>query len=427
MILHCGTISPAMETLKRVSEIEKIDLKTLKERIDRGEVVILKNRVRKNVIPLGIGKGLRTKVNTNIGTSPERNDLEFELKKLKIAVEAGTDTVMDLSTAGDLDLIRKEIIRNCTIPLGTVPIYQAAVETIKEKGSIVKMDEDKIFEVIEQHLKDGVDFITVHCGVTQKVLKCLREEGRTLDIVSRGGAFHATWMITNKKENPLYEHFDQLLKLAKKYDAVLSLGDGLRPGSIADSTDRAQIEELITLGELTQEARDKGVQVIIEGPGHVPLNEIETNVLLEKKICYNAPFYVLGPLVTDVAMGYDHISASIGAAVAAGHGADFICYVTPGEHLRLPTLEDVKLGVIGARIAAHAGDIAKGIKGAEEWDEKMSKKRKKRDWKAQINLSIDPKTAKRLRGESTPAIEDVCTMCGEYCSIKIVADWFKNG
>ncbi len=416
-----------METLKRVSEIEKIDLKILKERVEKGEIVILKNRDRDNVKSVGIGKGLRTKVNTNIGTSPEKNDLEFELKKLQIAIETGTDTVMDLSTAGDLDLIRNEIIRNCAIPLGTVPIYQAVVETIKDKGSIVKMDEDKIFEVIERHLKDGVDFITVHCGVTQKVLKCLREEGRTLDIVSRGGAFHATWMITNKKENPLYENFDQLLKLAKKYDAVLSLGDGLRPGSIADSTDRAQIEELVTLGELTQEARNKGVQVIIEGPGHMPLNEIEANVTLEKKICYNAPFYVLGPLVTDVAMGYDHISASIGAAIAASHGADFICYVTPSEHLGLPNLEDVKLGVIGARIAAHAGDIAKGIKGAEEWDEKISKKRKKRDWDAQINLSIDPATAKRLRSESKPTLEDdVCTMCGKYCAIKIVEDWFKT-
>jgi phosphomethylpyrimidine synthase len=418
---------PAMETLKRVSEIEKIDFKTLKERVEKGEIVILKSRIRNNVAAVGIGQGLRTKVNTNIGTSPERNDLDFELKKLEIAIATGTDTVMDLSTAGDLDLIRNEITRNCTIPLGTVPIYQATVETINDKGSIVKMDEGKIFEVIERHLKDGVDFITVHCGVTQKVLKCLKEEGRTLDIVSRGGAFHATWMITNKKENPLYENFDQLLKLAKKYDAVLSLGDGLRPGSIADSTDRAQIEELVTLGELTQEARNKGVQVIIEGPGHMPLNEIGANVLLEKKICYNAPFYVLGPLVTDVAMGYDHISASIGAAVAASYGADFICYVTPGEHLRLPTLEDVKLGVIGARIAAHAGDIAKGIKGAKEWDKKISKKRKKRDWDTQINLSIDPATAKRLRSESKPILEDdVCTMCGEYCSIKIVADWLKG-
>lgn len=412
--------------LKKVSEIEGIDLKTLQERVEKGEIVILKNRVRDNVIPLGVGKGLKTKVNTNIGTSSENNDLKLELQKLQIAIEAGTDTVMDLSTAGDLDLIRNEIIKNCTIPLGTVPIYQAVVETIKDKGGIVKMDEDKIFEVIERQLKDGVDFITVHCGVTQRVLKYLREEGRTLDIVSRGGAFHATWMITNKKENPLYEHFDQLLKLAKKYDAVLSLGDGLRPGSISDSMDRAQIEELITLGELTQKARAKGVQVIIEGPGHVPLNEIEANVILEKKICYNAPFYVLGPLVTDVAMGYDHISASIGAAIAASHGADFICYVTPGEHVRLPTLEDVKLGVIGARIAAHAGDIAKGIKGAKEWDEQLSQKRKKRDWDAQINLSIDPATAKRLRGESNPVQEDTCTMCGEYCAIKIVSDWFSN-
>jgi len=357
--------------LKRVCEIEGIDLEVLKERVQRGEVVILKNRVRENVSPVGIGKDLRTKVNTNIGTSPERCDLEFELEKLKIAIEAGTDTVMDLSTDGDLDFIRGEIIRHCTIPLGTVPIYQAVVETINEKSTLVKMDEYKIFEVIERHLRDGVDFITVHCGVTTRVLKCFREEGRTLGIVSRGGAFHSHWMIANKKENPLYEHFDELLTLAKKYNAVLSLGDGLRPGSIVDSTDRAQIEELIVLGELTQEARSKGVQVMIEGPGHIPLNEIEANIKLEKRICHGAPFYVLGPLVTDVAMGYDHISASIGAAVAASYGADFICYVTPGEHVRLPTLDDVKSGVIGARIAAHSGDIVKGVRGAREWDREI--------------------------------------------------------
>jgi len=416
-----------METLKKISEIEKIDLRLLKERFEKGEIVILKNKVRDNVIPLGIGKGLKTKVNANIGTSPEKNDFNFELKKLEIAIEAGADTIMDLSTAGDLDLIRKKIIENCTIPLGTVPIYQAVVETIQEKGGIVKMDGDKIFEVIEKHLKDGVDFLTVHCGVTQKVLNCLKEEGRTLDIVSRGGAFHATWMIANGKENPLYENFDRLLKLVKKYDAVLSLGDGLRPGGIADSTDRAQIQELLTLGELTQRARDKGVKVMIEGPGHMPLNEIEANIILEKKICYNAPFYVLGPLVTDIGMGYDHISASIGSAVASSCGADFICYVTPAEHLRLPTLEDVKLGVIGARIAAHAGDIAKGIKGAREWDDEMSRHRKNRNWDEQIRLSIDPATAKKIRGESKPkSEEDVCTMCGEYCAIKIVADWFKG-
>ena len=412
--------------LKKVAQTEGIDLEVLKERWMRGEVVIVKNRTRKRVSPLGIGKGLRTKVNTNIGTSPERCDLDFELKKLKIAIETGTDTVMDLSTEGNLDLIREEILKNCTIPVGTVPIYQATIETIREKGGIIKMEEDKIFEVIERHLKDGVDFITVHCGVTKRVLKCLREEGRILDIVSRGGAFHITWMISNKKENPLYENFDELLKLAKKYDAVLSLGDGLRPGSIVDSTDKAQIEELITLGELTEEARKKGVQVMIEGPGHIPIHEIEANVVLEKKICRNAPFYVLGPLVTDVAMGYDHISASIGAAVAAAHGADFICYVTPSEHLRLPTLEDVKEGVVGARIAAHAGDIAKGLRSAIQWDEEISKKRKKRDWEGQISLSLTPSTAKRLRDESIPRIEDTCTMCGKYCAIKLVEDWLKE-
>jgi len=416
-----------METLKKISQAEKIDLKNFKEKFEKGEVIILKNKRRKNVIPVGIGKGLKTKVNTNIGTSPEKNDLNFELKKLKVAVGAGTDTVMDLSTAGNLDLIRRQIIKKCNIPLGTVPIYQAVIETIQEKGGLVKMDADKVFEVIEKQLEDGVDFLTVHCGVTQKALRCLKEEDRTLDIVSRGGAFHATWMIANNKENPLYENFDRLLKLAKRYDAVLSLGDGLRPGCIADSTDRAQIQELLTLGELTKRAREKGVQVMIEGPGHMPLNEIEANVVLEKKICHSAPFYVLGPLVTDIAMGYDHISASIGSAVAASYGVDFICYVTPAEHLRLPTLEDVKLGVIGARIAAHAGDIAKGIKGARDWDNEMSKHRKKRDWNKQIPLSINPAAAKKIRGESRPVSEkDICTMCGKYCAIKMVADWFGN-
>lgn len=417
-----------METLKKVAETEKIDLNTLKTRFEKGEIIVLKNRVRNNVIPVGIGKGLRTKVNANIGTSPEKNDLNFELKKLKIAVEAGTDTIMDLSTAGNLDTIRRQIIKKCNIPLGTVPIYQAVIETIQEKGGLVKMDAKKLFEVIEKHLQDGADFLTVHCGVTQKVLNCLKEEGRTLDIVSRGGAFHATWMIANNKENPLYEHFDRLLKLVKKYDVVLSLGDGLRPGCIDDSTDRAQIQELLTLGELTQRARKEGIQVMIEGPGHIPLDEIEANVKLEKKICSNAPFYVLGPLVTDIGIGYDHITASIGSAVAASYGVDFICYVTPAEHLKLPNLEDVKLGVIGARIAAHAGDIAKGIKGARDLDNEISKYRKERNWEKQINLAIDPVAAKRIRGESKPAAEeDICTMCGKYCAIKMVENWFKNG
>jgi len=408
-----------------IAQTEGISVEVLKQLLAKGEVIVLKNKQRKNTKPLGIGKNLRTKVNANIGTSPERADLNFELKKLKVALEAGADTIMDLSTAGDLDSIRRQILDSCNVPVGTVPIYQAAIEAIAEKGGIVKMDEEKIFRVIERQLKDGVDFLTVHCGVTKNVLKQLKAKGRTLDIASRGGAFHTTWMIANKKENPLYENFAELLKLAKKYEAVLSLGDGLRPGSIADSTDSAQIEELITLGELTERARREGVQVMVEGPGHIPLDEVESNVLLEKKICRGAPFYVLGPLVTDVALGYDHISASIGAAIAASKGTDFICYVTPGEHLRLPTLEDVRLGVISARIAAHSGDIVKQGT-ARKWDEEISKLRKKRDWQKQIALSLYPPTAKKYREESIPQKEDVCTMCGKYCSLKLVEDWLNN-
>jgi len=417
-----GRITPEM---KKVAQEEGVSERILGEKIARGEVVLPKNVVHNLFFLKAIGKGMKTKVNTNIGTSPDLADINLELKKLKVAEKAGTDTVMDLSTGGDLDKIRRSILKNSHIPVGIVPIYQAAVESIADEGSLVEMKKDKIFEVIERQAKDGVDFITVHCGLNQIALERLRIEGRMTDIVSRGGAFLTTWMIANERENPLYEDYDRLLDIAKRYDLTLSLGDGLRPGCLVDSTDRAQIQELIILGELAKRACDENVQVMIEGPGHIPFTEIEANILLEKKLCHNAPFYVLGPVVTDIAPGYDHVTSAIGGAYAASVGADFLCYVTPGEHLRLPTIEDVKQGVVVTRIAAHIGDISKGLKGAEDWDKQMAEMRKKRNWKRQIELSVDPELAKKMREESKPKISDVCTMCGKYCAIKLVEKALK--
>jgi phosphomethylpyrimidine synthase len=372
--------------------------------------------------PLAIGKGLKTKVNANVGTSKDHTNVEEELEKVRVAIKAGADTIMDLSTGPAIDETRKRVMKVSTVPVGTVPIYQAAIEMPeKRKRSMVEMTADDLFEVIERHGEDGVDFITVHCGVTRDSVGKIKREGRLLGVVSRGGAILVEWMEYNKKENPLYEHYDRLLEIAKAYDLTLSLGDGLRPGCLADATDRGQIQELILLGELTERAWTKGVQVMIEGPGHVPLDQIEANVLLQKRLCHGAPFYVLGPLVTDIAPGYDHITGAIGGAIAARAGADFLCYVTPSEHLRLPTVDDVREGVIASRIAGHAADIARGLKGAMDLDCRMAKARKALDWKAQIDLSIDPERARKLRESRMPKESDVCTMCGELCAIKKVA------
>ena len=415
-----GITTPQMEA---VAKQEGVSIDKIMEGVSKGEIVIPCNKKRRLKGPRAIGKGLFVKVNTNIGTSSDHIELSEEIAKLNVALEAGTDTVMDLSTGGDLDNIRKTLIKNTPVPFGTVPIYQAAIETVQTKGGIVKMTVEDIFNVIERQAEDGVDFMTVHCGVTLQSLERLRRQGRLTHIVSRGGAFLTTWMIYNEKENPLYQYYDRLLELARKYDITLSLGDGLRPGSLPDATDRAQIEELILLGELTKSARQEDVQVMIEGPGHVPLDQIETNVLLEKKLCNGAPFYVLGPLVTDIASGYDHIAAAIGGAMAALAGADFLCYVTPAEHLRLPTIEDVREGVIATKIAAHAADLARGNPKAWESDYRMSKARGELDWKTQIELSIDPKKARSYRESRRPKISDVCTMCGKYCAIKLVKEY----
>jgi phosphomethylpyrimidine synthase len=386
-----------------------------------GHIIIPRNKNHAAIAPLGIGKGLRTKINANIGTSKDHQDIEEELQKLAISIEAGADTVMDLSTGGPLDEIRSAIIKASTVAIGTVPIYQAVVETVRSNQAMVTMSAEVLFKVIEKQAEDGVDFITVHCGLTRESALRIKREGRLMNVVSRGGAFTVEWMAYNKKENPLYEHYDRLLDIAHAYDLTLSLGDGLRPGCLADATDRGQVQELIILGELAERAQARDVQVMIEGPGHVPLNQIVTNVQLQKQLCHGAPFYVLGPLVTDIAPGYDHITSAIGGALAASAGADFLCYVTPSEHLRLPTIEDVKVGVIASKIAAHAADIAKGVTGALEKDVQMAHARSKMDWEQQIKLSLDPTLADQLRSSSQPADKDVCTMCGEFCAIKLLS------
>jgi phosphomethylpyrimidine synthase len=418
-----GNITPEMEAVARS---EGVSIEHVLKGVADGTVVITRNTLHTSIAPLGIGKGLRTKINANIGTSKDRMSVDDEIEKLKVAVSAGADAVMDLSTGGPIIDIRKQILKYSTVAIGTVPIYQAAVETVEQGKSIVQMDPEVLFRVIEQQAKEGVDFVTVHCGVTIGSVERLKRQGRIMDVVSRGGAFHLEWIISNEQENPLYTQYDRLIEICKKYDMTLSLGDGMRPGCLADATDRAQIEELITLGELRDRAVEAGVQVMIEGPGHVPINQVETNMKIQKELCKGAPFYVLGPLVTDVAPGYDHITSAIGGAIAGAAGADFLCYVTPSEHLRLPDLEDVREGVMASRIAAHAADIAKGVKGALEWDKEMAHRRKALDWKGQIELSINPERARKLRASSTPKESDVCTMCGEFCSMKGVSQYLKK-
>ena len=411
-----GVISPQMES---VAQHEGVDAEFIRQGVAKGTIVIPANIKHSNLVPYGIGQGLRTKVNANIGTSSDFGNVDTELEKLRIAIESGADTVMDLSTGGDISAVRRAIIAASSLPIGTVPIYQVGIEAIDSHGAIVRMTVDDLFAVIEEHARDGVDFITVHCGVTRSAIARLKRQGRVADIVSRGGAFLIGWILHNERENPLYEHYDRLLEIAREFDVTLSLGDGMRPGSLADATDRAQIEELLVAGELVQRAQQAGVQVMVEGPGHLPLNQIETNVRLQKAICKEAPFYVLGPLVTDIGAGYDHITGAIGGAVAAAAGTDFLCYVTPAEHLSLPDPEDVRQGVIASRIAAHAGDIVKGVKGAEEWDKKMSVARKKFDWKEQARLSLNPERSRHVHSKHASA-GVACSMCGEYCAMELV-------
>jgi len=413
------------EEMQIVAKDEEESPKKIRERIAAGRVVIPRNVKRENVIPIGIGEGLRTKINTNVGTSIDLCDLNLEVEKAKIAVKYGTDTVMDLSTSGNLDEIRQTILKAVNVPIGTVPIYQTAIEAAKNKGAIINMDEDDIFNTIEKHARDGVDFMTLHCGVTQQIVKRIAKHPRLMGIVSRGGTFLSAWILHHKKENPLYANFDYLLEIAKKYDFTLSLGDGLRPGCIFDATDWPQIQELLTIGELVGRARAADVQAIVEGPGHLPLNQIESNVQLEKSVCKGAPFYVLGPVVTEIAPGYDHIVGAIGGTLAGLAGADFLCYLTPAEHLGLPALEDVREGVIVTKIAAHAVDIVKLGSKAAARDLRVAEARANLNWKKQLENALDPEKAERIRSRIKLKSPETCSMCSQYCAIKILKEALK--
>lgn len=414
------------EEMRIVARDEDQSPKSIRQRIAEGTVIITRNTQRENVHPIGIGKGLSTKINANIGTSPDLCNFELEIEKAKIAVKYGADTIMDLSTGGDLDEIRRKILKTVNVPIGTVPIYQTAIEVAKKKGSIMHMTEDDIFNSIEKHAKDGVDFMTVHCGVTQQIVKRLAKHPRLMGIVSRGGTFLAAWILHHKKENPLYANYDYLLEIAAEYDFSLSLGDGLRPGCIFDSTDWPQVQELLTIGELVERARAANVQAMVEGPGHLPLNHIKANVQLEKSTCKDAPFYVLGPVVTEIAPGYDHIVGAIGGAIAGLAGADFLCYLTPSEHLGLPNLEDVKEGVIATKIAAHAVDIVKLGSKAANRDLAMAKARADLNWKKQIENALDPEKATKIRNRVKLKSPETCSMCSEYCAIKILKEALKT-
>ncbi len=418
--------------IKKVAEEENLPPETLIKRVAEGTTVIPANVMRRGKIhPRGIGQGLKVKVNANVGTSEAFPETDKEKNKLDAAAKAGADAVMDLSTGGDPAKTRSLILESCTLPVGTVPVYEATSRARSIHGASVEMTTEELFSVIEEHAASGVDFLTVHCGLTMEALKRLRKRERLLGIVSRGGAITAGWMLHREQENPLYEQFDRLLEIARQYDVTLSLGDGLRPGCIEDSTDQAQIQELVILGELVHKAREAEVQVMVEGPGHVPVNEIETNIKLAKSLCQGAPFYVLGPLVTDAAPGYDHITAAIGGTLAASHGADFLCYVTPAEHLGLPGPEHVREGVTVMRLAAHAADLARGIPSARERAREISLARRDFNWDKQIDLSLDPACAAQLYYSLNPANlkpegNTGCTMCGSFCAVKLVKEYLKQ-
>ncbi|MGB9720527.1 MAG: phosphomethylpyrimidine synthase ThiC [bacterium] len=412
-------------SINKLAREEGIEPEKLNRNLKDGTAVLVRSHLH-NIRPLLLGKGCRTKINANIGTSPDFASLKYELRKLRVAIENGADAVMDLSTGGDIDKIRKEIVSASEKAVGTVPIYQVAIEMRKKKKPFTKSSVNEIFETIEKHLEDGVDFITVHCGVTQEAIKGMEKKRRVCGVVSRGGSMMIEWMKANNKENPLYEYYDRLLKLAKKYSATLSLGDGLRPGAISDATDEYQIKELVVIGDLVRQARKYGVSVIVEGPGHIPINEIEANIKLQKTICDGAPFYVLGPLVTDIGAGYDHIVAAIGGALAGYYGADFLCYVTPSEHLGLPSVEEVREGVIALRIAAHAADIGKGISKSRDRDLLVSRARYNLDWNKMLKLLIDPVKAKKIFMRKHSRSSLTCTMCGEFCAMKRTREIFRR-
>ena len=401
--------------LLAVAKKEQMEPEKLVKLVAAGQVVIPANKCHTCLDPNGIGSALRTKINVNLGTSRDLNDLDMELQKVNDAVAMGAESIMDLSSFGDTQKFRRKLTAECPAIIGTVPIYDAVVYYHKPLREITS---EEWLQIAEMHAKDGVDFLTIHVGINKNTAERFKKMKRLTNIVSRGGSIIFAWMEMTGQENPFYEHFDRLLDICQEYDVTLSLGDACRPGCLEDATDVSQLEVLLTLGELTRRAWEKNVQVMIEGPGHMPLDQIAANMKIQQSVCKGAPFYVLGPLVTDVAPGYDHITAAIGGAIAASAGASFLCYVTPAEHLRLPNRDDVKEGIIASRIAAHAADIAKGIPGAKEWDRKMAQARARLDWEEQFSLAIDPEKARRYRAESKPEKEDTCSMCGNFCAVK---------
>ena len=403
------------EEMKKVAAKENIAVEELVKLIAKGQVIIPANKNHKCLDPNGIGDRLRTKINVNLGTSRDCVDMDMEMEKVNAAVKLGAEAIMDLSSFGDTQKFRRKLTAECPATIGTVPIYDAVVYYHKALKDITTQE---WLDIVKMHAEDGVDFMTIHCGINKATAKRFRDNKRLMNIVSRGGSIIYAWMEMTGNENPFYEHYDEILDICREYDVTMSLGDACRPGCLEDASDISQIEELITLGELTRRAWEKDVQVMIEGPGHMPINQIQANMEIQKTICKGAPFYVLGPLVTDIAPGYDHITAAIGGAMAATYGASFLCYVTPAEHLRLPDLDDVKEGIIASRIAAHAADIAKGVPGAIDWDHKMDVARKKLDWEKMFELSIDPDKARRYRESSKPEKEDTCSMCGNFCAVK---------
>ncbi|MFR6311203.1 phosphomethylpyrimidine synthase ThiC [Anaerofustis stercorihominis] len=407
-----GIVTREMEI---VAKKENMEMSKLMKLMSEGKIIIPCNKLHKNIDPNGLGSMLKTKINVNLGVSRDFKDMDMEVEKVNNAVKMGAESIMDLSSYGDTRKFRKRLTKECPAMIGTVPIYDAVVYYHR---ALMKITAKEWLDIVRMHAEDGVDFMTIHCGINKETIKKFKKNKRLTNIVSRGGSIIFAWMEMTGEENPFYEYYDEVLDICREYDITMSLGDACRPGSIADGTDASQIEELITLGELTKRAWEKDVQVMIEGPGHMPINQIAANMEIQKTLCYGAPFYVLGPIVTDVAPGYDHITSAIGGAIAATHGASFLCYVTPAEHLRLPNLDDVKEGIIATKIAAHAADIAKGIEGASDWDNEMSLARKELDWEKMFELCIDPQKARRYRQEAKPEKEDTCSMCGNFCAVK---------
>ena len=407
-----GIVTPEM---KAVAEKEYRSEEEIRELVAKGQVAICANRLHTCIDPNGVGSMLRTKINVNLGVSRDCKDYDVEMQKVMAGVNMGAEAIMDLSSHGDTQPFRRKLASECPAMIGTVPVYDSVIHYQRDLATLTAKD---FIDVIRLHAEDGVDFVTLHCGITRKTIDQIKKHKRKMNIVSRGGSLVFAWMSMTGEENPFYEYFDEILDICREYDVTISLGDACRPGCLADGSDVCQIEELVRLGELTKRAWEKDVQVMVEGPGHMPMDQIAANMKLQQTICKGAPFYVLGPLVTDVAPGYDHITAAIGGAVAAAAGASFLCYVTPAEHLRLPDEADVKEGIIASKIAAHAADIAKGVRGARDWDDRMSLARKKLDWEAMFDLSMDPEKARAYRASAKPEKEDTCSMCGNFCAVK---------